>query len=357
MWMRPLRAKRIDDLLAERRTFDERDFLAMQLDTRAEGYEQIRDTILDVVADDEREPKLQRARELAEPWNGSADVDQTGVSHAAGVLPRAARAHARAAARARRSRRIRASSTAGRSPTRCCGGCSTSGPRICLTSEHADWRSFLRQTLLETLAEIERGGALDAEWGEINVLDVAHPFAGSLGPLARLLRCRAAPLPGSMVSLRVAAPSYGAVLRMAVAPGAPENGVLELAGGQSGHFLSPQFRDQQARLGRRHADAVSRRRARRALRAEAVAYWKTPRSIVGGSASAKCGCTAQISSPTMAAVVAWPFKHARRRRAAPTSSCRCSRTRRAAARFRCCSSRRAGRRRSARCRPARRRAR
>jgi penicillin amidase len=48
-----------------------------------------------------------------------------------------------------------------------------------------------------------------------------------------------------MISLRVAAPSYGAVLRMAVAPAAPGNGVLELAGGQSGHFLSPQFRDQQ----------------------------------------------------------------------------------------------------------------
>ena len=48
-----------------------------------------------------------------------------------------------------------------------------------------------------------------------------------------------------MVSLRVAAPNYGAVLRMAVSPAAPENGVLELAGGQSGHFLSPHFRDLQ----------------------------------------------------------------------------------------------------------------
>jgi penicillin amidase len=28
-----------------------------------------------------------------------------------------------------------------------------------------------------------------------------------------------------------------------VAPGAPADGVLELAGGQSGHFLSPHFRD------------------------------------------------------------------------------------------------------------------
>ena len=52
-------------------------------------------------------------------------------------------------------------------------------------------------------------------------------------------------MPGSMISLRVAAPSYGDVLRMAVSPRAPENGVLELAGGQSGHFLSPHFRDLQ----------------------------------------------------------------------------------------------------------------
>jgi penicillin amidase len=33
---------------------------------------------------------------------------------------------------------------------------------------------------------------------------------------------------------------------MAVSPAALESGVLELAGGQSGHFLSPQFRDQQS---------------------------------------------------------------------------------------------------------------
>jgi penicillin amidase len=46
--------------------------------------------------------------------------------------------------------------------------------------------------------------------------------------------------------LRVAAPSYGAVLRFAVAPAAPERGVLEVAAGQSGHFLSPHFRDQHA---------------------------------------------------------------------------------------------------------------
>ena len=103
----------------------------------------------------------------------------------------------------------------------------------------------MRQTLLDTTVELERGGPIDADWGDTNVLDVAHPFAASVGPLSRLLSLPHAPLPGSMISLRVAAPSYGAVLRMAVSPGAPENGVLELAGGQSGHFLSPHFRDLQ----------------------------------------------------------------------------------------------------------------
>jgi penicillin amidase len=78
------------------------------------------------------------------------------------------------------------------------------------------------------------------------VLDVAHPFAAAFGPVAEWLSLPPAPLPGSMVSLRVAAPGYGAVLRMAVSPGAQQEGVLELAGGQSGHFMSPHFRDQHA---------------------------------------------------------------------------------------------------------------
>jgi penicillin amidase len=245
MWMRPLRAKRIDDLLAERRTLSEEDFLAMQLDTRAEGYEQIRATILDAVASDEREPKLKRARALAETWNGNADVDQSAfrLLHAyyRALLERTLEpllAPAFEADPAFVYRWPLADEVLRR--------LLDERPAHLLTSEHADWRSFLRQTLLEAVEQIERDGALDAEWGDVNVLDVEHPFAGSLGPFGRRLMLPRAPLPGSMVSLRVAAPSYGAVLRMAVAPSAPEDGVLELAGGQSGHLLSRHFRDQQA---------------------------------------------------------------------------------------------------------------
>ncbi|HET7607743.1 MAG TPA: penicillin acylase family protein, partial [Gammaproteobacteria bacterium] len=244
MWMRPLRAKRIDDLLAERRTFAERDFLSMQLDTRAEGYDRIRETILAVVPSDDPEPKLMRARRLAEEWNGTADVDQAAFrllqAYYRALLDRALTPLLAPAIEADPSFVYRwplADEVLRR--------LLDERPANLLTSEHADWPSFLRLSLLETIASIERGGALDAEWGETNVLDVAHPFAASFGPLGRFLALPRAPLPGSMVSLRVAAPGYGAVLRMSVSPSAPEDGVLELAGGQSGHFLSPTFRDLQ----------------------------------------------------------------------------------------------------------------
>jgi penicillin amidase len=244
MWMRPLRAKRIDDLLAEQRTFDERGFLAMQLDTRAEGYEQIRATILDVVPPDERDAKLEQARELAAAWNGHADADQSGVrllhAYYRTLLERTIEPLLIAAIEADASFVYRwplADEVLRR--------LLDERPPHLLTSEHADWRAFLRSALLDTVAQIERGGELDAEWGDVNALEVAHPFAASLGPLASRLALPRVPQPGSMISLRVAAPSYGAVLRMAVAPGALENGVLQLAGGQSGHLLSPQFRDQQ----------------------------------------------------------------------------------------------------------------
>jgi penicillin amidase len=244
MWMRPLRAKRIDDLLAERRNFDERGFLAMQLDTRAEGYEQIRATILDVVADDERDAQLAEARALAAAWDGHADLDQAAMrllqAYYRTLLERTLEPLLAPAIEADPAFVYRWP-LADEALRRLLD----ERPAHLLTSEHPDWRSFLRHTLEETLAGLERGGALDSDWGTVNVLDVAHPFAGSLGPFGRALALPRTPLPGSMVSLRVAAPTFGAVLRMAIAPGAPENGVLQLAGGQSGHFLSPQFRDQQ----------------------------------------------------------------------------------------------------------------
>ena len=71
-----------------------------------------------------------------------------------------------------------------------------------------------------------------------------HPLA-ALPLVGRWLKLPAVPVPGSTLSLRVAAPSYGAVIRMAIAPARPAEGILQMSGGQSGHFLSKNFADLQ----------------------------------------------------------------------------------------------------------------
>jgi penicillin G amidase len=250
VWMTPLRASRIAELLAAKATFTEPDFLAMQLDTRTEGYDQIRAVLLEVVASDDADPLLARARAHVLAWNGRADADQPGFRivqlYYRALLERVLTplfAPAVAADPGFVYRWPLADEPLRR--------LLDERPAHLLTSEFADWPTFLRAVLLDALHELERDGSrpsVDARWGDVNVIDVAHPFANLpvigdvLGPWLRLPRD---PVPGATVALRVATPSYGALIRMSVSPARPEDGILEMSGGQSGHFLSPHFADMQ----------------------------------------------------------------------------------------------------------------
>jgi penicillin amidase len=250
MWMAPLRAARVAELLAERREITEHDSLAMQLDTRTMGYDQIRELVLEIVPGDEPEPLLARARAHVRDWNGRADVDQPGFRivqlYYRALLERALAPLLAPAVAADPSFVYRW--PLADEPLR---RLLDERPPHLVTREFADWPAFLRAVLLDALREVAADGlrpGIDAPWGEVNTLDVAHPFAGLpvIGPaLGRWLRFPAEPLPGSTLSLRVATPSYGALIRMSVAPAHPSDGVMEMSGGQSGHFLSPQFADQQ----------------------------------------------------------------------------------------------------------------
>jgi penicillin amidase len=117
-------------------------------------------------------------------------------------------------------------------------------PAHLLAPGNDDWPALLRRTLVATLTDIERERPLATPWGEINRLAVAHPLA-ELPLIGRWLRLPAAAQPGSAVSVRVAEPGRGAVFRLVVSPAAPEAGILQMGGGQSGHFLSPTFKSLQ----------------------------------------------------------------------------------------------------------------
>jgi penicillin amidase len=121
-------------------------------------------------------------------------------------------------------------------------------PPELLPDGFADWRTFLRAVLVDAVHGLDADPARpgpEATWGEVNRLDVAHVLAG-VPLLGHWLRLPRVPLPGSPISVRVAEPDRGAVFRMVVSPNHPETGIFEIEAGQSGHFLSPHFADQQA---------------------------------------------------------------------------------------------------------------
>lgn len=240
MWMRPTRAHRIAELLDAQDTFDERDFLAMQLDTRAHAYEHLREIVLEVVAEDDADTTLRAARAAIAAWSGRADPDQSAFDvlhrYYLALLDRALAPLLLPAAAA--DPRFVYRWPLADEPLR---RLLEERPAHLLVADYADWPEFLRAVLRDSL----RTQPPVVTWGDVNRLRVAHPLGG-LPVVGRWLRLHDAALPGSMVSLRVAAPDYGAVIRMAVSPGEPSAGILQMAGGQSGHFLSPNFADMTA---------------------------------------------------------------------------------------------------------------
>jgi penicillin amidase len=83
-------------------------------------------------------------------------------------------------------------------------------------------------------------------WGSANTARIRHPLSGSLGPLAGWLRLDMPPdqLPGSPRGMpRIQGPSEGASQRMAVSPGREAEGYFHMPTGQSGHPMSPHYRD------------------------------------------------------------------------------------------------------------------
>ena len=80
-------------------------------------------------------------------------------------------------------------------------------------------------------------------WGRINRAQVHHPLGDALPALGRWLNMPNAALAGGSSVVRVARPRAGASMRMIADLANPAASRFVIPGGQSGHFLSPHFRD------------------------------------------------------------------------------------------------------------------
>jgi penicillin amidase len=121
----------------------------------------------------------------------------------------------------------------------------TERPAHLLNPAFATWDAQLLSAVDLTLARISKeGGALaDHPWGERNTSAFHHPLSLAVPALGRFLDLPPDRLPGDSNMPRFQSPSSGASERMVVSPGREAQGLFHMPGGQSGHPLSPHYRD------------------------------------------------------------------------------------------------------------------
>ena len=242
------RQGQIRDALLNLESATPADMLAIQLDDRAVFLSRWRALLLEtltaeaVAADQRRE----QARQLVEQWGGKASVESAGYRivrewrqdvASAALRPLVAEAE-EADPRFDYLRDFR------RFETPLWLLVSEQPPHLLLASAHEDWEELLLKALDLTLARLADEGPLPGRtWGEWNVSRVQHPLGAAIPLLSRWLDMSPRPLPGDANMPRVQLPWAGASQRMVVSPGREEEGYFHMPGGQSGHPLSPHYRD------------------------------------------------------------------------------------------------------------------
>jgi penicillin G amidase len=73
---------------------------------------------------------------------------------------------------------------------------------------------------------------------------VTHPLGSAIPLVGRWVNMPEDPLPGDIYTPRAHSPRAGPSERLVVSPGREDEGLLHMPTGQSGHPLSPHYRDQ-----------------------------------------------------------------------------------------------------------------
>jgi penicillin amidase len=241
------RARQIRDGLFALDKATPRDLLAIQLDDRALFLERWHRLLLDTLDPKalEGHPRRREMRELVErSWTGRASVDS--VSYR---LVREFRREVRDRTfEALLARCSAADERFDLGEVRQLEGplwkLVTERPAHLLDPRSRTWDEHLVAAADAVLASYEGQSLAERTWGERNTTHIRHPLSGALpGFAARWLNVESRQLPGDADMPRFQAPAFGASERIVVSPGKEEAGFFEMPVGQSGHPLSPHYRD------------------------------------------------------------------------------------------------------------------
>jgi penicillin amidase len=116
-------------------------------------------------------------------------------------------------------------------------------PLHLLDAKYPSWREFLLAQVDATVTALRTDcpDLAKCTWGARRPVSVRHPLSRALPFAAKLLDMPTVELPGDHDMPRVQDGAFGASERFAVSPGHEAEGYLTIAGGQSGHPLSPYY--------------------------------------------------------------------------------------------------------------------
>lgn len=242
------RARQIDDDLKGIAKASARDMLAVQLDDRAVFLSAWRYLLLDTLSAPGAANSAARRelyRVVSELASGRASIDSASYR-----LVREFRTHVAELAFAPFVERIRKVDPGyppgiGRGGEGPLWALVTQRPMNLLAPGFKDWNELLLAAVdLTTADALEHGGIASYTWGRANTVRIRHALSRAVPWLGFLLDMPDEELPGDSNMPRVQGPAFGASERFAVSPGREKDGYLHMPGGESGHPLSPHYRDQ-----------------------------------------------------------------------------------------------------------------
>ncbi|MFM7213697.1 MAG: penicillin acylase family protein [Verrucomicrobiota bacterium] len=122
--------------------------------------------------------------------------------------------------------------------------CLTRKPLHLLAPRFTSYEALLATAVESVLADLRAQGLTlpEATWGQRNTVRIQHPISRALPRISGWLDMTPRALSGDDHMPKIQGVRFGPSERMVVAPGHEERGMLQMPGGQSGHFLSPFYR-------------------------------------------------------------------------------------------------------------------
>lgn len=116
---------------------------------------------------------------------------------------------------------------------------------------HPDYETWENELLAYVDAmldspEVKQGSVRKMTWGKVNTLRIQHPLSMAVPFLSTWLDMPNEPVSGDYFMPKLTSPNEGASQRFVVSPGNEAEGIMHMPCGQSGHPLSPHYRDGQA---------------------------------------------------------------------------------------------------------------